>query len=950
MAVELYHDGTAVDGSLWELGTLRRGLGRPFTLDVFYALPFDQPPPWDNNDEVRLDVDGTTVFRGRVGSVERQASGTSEGIRYYCSGLREQARGVVFRKAIRGALTSRVVYNCPREELEFEAPHAASVGSTSSVGEIIADILDTMAPELAGIIGNGQPGSGYDAAQLQAVTVVPPKVVLDGLSVPEAIDAVLRHAPSFAWFIDPATARAVFVDLSALSDKDIPGVASSVIAHSLTWSIAECYTACTVEGARERVDVYDGSLEPDWDPAYEADWTVLKALQFPDTYGAVFRKWRCPAAVSAGAIVWPRRVVGNGEIVCLFQPTDGSAEKSFYCLADAADDGTSIWLRGWANEAASDGSGYQACGQAGAWYTYAKDTVIGRYPTTGYTGTAYTRRGLQRERRIRHDDLGRAVARGTVDSVVTEGPEAGRAFLSHYTLWFNDELAGRTITFERTGESYTIESNTHGKIVLSQTPTTPLQEGDAYTVVLRDDTAPLHDGLSALELLAREFVEAHGDEKCHGTIPLDGLDWTIALGQRINFTGTGDPDLESLGATLLEIVHDFPAQRTILTLTSERSMAPARTWDQVADARDRARALREHRTQARRMWRLLRAGRGPGHVPNQGGGRREDDPAWLPVFDTEVHAGNDWIDVSWERRGRSKVYAVAHDTPTSPTGVERTGATGQATDIVVSIGWDQHHHIVDAKTRHLAGDQRWVEVELQPTGQDGKDGYLVAHAGPYTGPTGARHYGVTGSFLALAHADARGHLVGVSTGRIVGDEWIGVYSDEGCDIQLSHSGPLDAATTYASGVLASLEVDEKGHVVGASVTGKTAILQLAGAWRGLFCLEAPECRFLDVVTLRLEGCSARCSIDPLFVEACEPGTLSVVSAVPDAPLAGSLGCRVEGGEVVVEAPSPLTRPVSVTVVVCGLRRGASARFPVFSEAVARRNERFWAQAHEPSGE
>jgi len=947
MAVQLYHDGTPVDGSLCEPGTLRRGFGRPFTFDVFYALPFDQPPPWENNDEVRLEVDGATVFRGRVTSVERQASASDEGIRFYCSGLREQARGVVFRKVVRGALTSRLVYNCPREEQELEAPHVVSEDNHLTVGDIIADILDTMAPELANIIGHGQPGSGYDPDQIAALAVVPPKVVFDGLSVVEAIDAVLRHAPNFAWFIDPGTTRAVFVDLSALSDKDIPGLNASVISHALTWSIAECYTACTVEGARERVDIYDGSLQPDWNPAYEADWSLMKALQFPDTYGAVFRKWRCPAAVADGGTLWPRRAVGNGEIVCLFLPSDGSAEKVFYCLADAADDGTSVWLRGWASEATSDGSGYRACPYAGAWYTYARGSITGRFPASGFSGTAYTRRGLEREKIIRHDDLGRVTAKGDIDALIEQGPEAGRAFLSHYTLWFKNELAGRTITFTRTGETCTIESNTHGKIVLTETPTTPLQVGDTYTVTLRDDAAPRHEGLSALELIARDYVERHGDEKCHGSVPLDGLDWSISLGQRINFTDTADPELASLGATLLEVTHDFPMQRTILTLTSERSMSGARTWREVADEREKTRQLREQSTQARRLWRIIRAGRGPGHVPDQGAGQKNDDPAWLPGFDSEVVSGNDWIDVSWKKIDRSKVYTVSHALPTTPTGVETTGAGEQETGVIVNISWDEQHHFVAATARRLATDQTWIDLELQ----DGDpDTYFFSHIGPCTGQSGAHHYGETGKFVALVHADERGHVFAVSTGALTGDDWIAISPYQYCDIQVRHSGPAEAVAVYASGLLKRLEVDARGHVVDAAATGKTAILKLGGDWRGLFCLEAPECRFLDLMTITLEGTTARCPIDPLFLEACEPGSMVAFSAVPQTPLPGTIACRVEGSHVVVETIRPPERPVSITVAISGLRRGATDRFPVFSEAVARRNQRFWAQAHCPTGD
>jgi len=870
MATELYHDGTLVDcgadGTLCELGTLRRRFASPFTLDLFQALRFDEPPPWHNNDSIRLDVDGTTRFQGKITAHERAASATAEGIRYQCVGLRDQARDVTFRKTLAGAVTSRIVYNCPPDEAEEEALHLAAPGTDTTVGEIVADILDSMAAELSGIVGDGSPGSGYAQAQLDALSAMPGKVVLDGLGVDEAIDAVMRHAPNFAWFIDPATTKAVFVDLSALTAKDLAGVNGAVIRHSLNTTTAGCYTACTVEGARERVDLLDQGLTPDWDPAYEADWSLAKACQFPDTYGRTFRKWRCEAAIAAGGTVVSRRAVGTGEIVCLFTVTYGNAQKAWFCLATAADDGTSLWTRGWPIQPTTDGS-YEACEDGSAWYTYARGRISGRHPASGYAGTAYTLRGLERERFLTQEDRGKVLVDGTVGELTWVGKTEGdEAFRSHYTKWLTDEFDGCPIAFERTGETRTIVSNTLGKLILDQAPDPALEVGDAFTIAVVDATAPDYGGLSILEVYAREFVAWHGDEKFQGTVPLDGLDWSIALGQKVNFTGTNDPALATLGATLLEVAHDLAGETTTLALTSERSLGGAASWAELAAQRERARRLQENETQIRRIWQRLQRERRPveAHTtePAEEESDLEGDETWITITDSGV---------------------VRHTGPDtgSETGI---GVPGSQTHVVSYVGYDARGHLVEGSKLELLGDGIWIRANTQ-----------------YSPGT----------------------------------------------LQYVHTGPGPQASSVGGGVVKNVNLDGRGHVVGADTTGKTAILKLGDEWRGLYCCEMPECRFLDIVRIVAIGPEARKAVAPLFIEACEPGDVRVLSANPESVLPGRAAFRVDDGVVVGAFDPPLTRPVAFMVTISGRRRGVRRRFPVYPEGVARHNNEWWAKAYQP---
>ncbi len=128
---------------------------------------------------------------------------------------------------------------------------------------------------------------------------------------------------------------------------------------------------------------------------------------------------------------------------------------------------------------------------------------------------------------------------------------------------------------------------------------------------------------------------------------------------------------------------------------------------------------------------------------------------------------------------------------------------------------------------------------------------------------------------------------------------------------------------------------------------KTAILKLDGKWCGLTCVEAPVAWFFDVARIAIArtDTEVQAPVDPLFVEACEPGSIRVLAVQPDVPLSGSLGaCVSDDNKVLVRCPPNGDRALSVTVTLAGARRGLTERFPVFTKDQADRNQAFWDQA------
>ncbi len=603
MALTLLHNGSPVDLAALhcELGSLVRSFAGPDSLALRRAVAFDEPTPWQNEDRIQLSLDGATLFDGRIKTAERVASPDREEIAYTCLGPRAQADEVPFERVIGGSPSPRVVYNCPFEQAAYETGCIALPGTAATIGEIVADILDAMAPELAGIIGDGSPGSGYVQADLEALALVPPMVAFTGQSVDAAIASLLDLAPDFGYWVDPATHRARFADFHALADKELPGVGGAVLRQQLRFSTDRCYSACTVVGGPEQVDIEE-VLTPAWDPGLEADWTSEKAALLPDTYGRVWRLFATAEPAQEGGTVLPERFAGTGRPLIAIAATVEGVPEAAACEADVVD-GTKLLLdtraRAWDAVA-----GRLATATVRARFTYAKARVAGRYPATGYAGTAYARRGLQSELLRLDEGLGKDTIKGAVAEVLS--PASFRVLGGIASA---DELVWAAVEFNGDGARHYVATNDEGTITLTQAPQTPIQAGDSFAITYHDDTRKLHEGgtLSALELRAKEALERVMDEYVEGTIPLAGLDWSLGLGQKISFTGTNDPEYEGIGAPLVAIEHDLARERTVLTLTTWR---PAGRLDDAQPERRRDREADELRRQLLRLRRRHRRRRG----------------------------------------------------------------------------------------------------------------------------------------------------------------------------------------------------------------------------------------------------------------------------------------------------------------------------------------------------
>lgn len=619
MSLTLIHNGTPVDlvAARCELGSLVRSFAQPDTLTLRRAVAFDEPGAWQPEDAIGLALDGAVVFDGRIKAAERLASAEREWILYTCRGPAAQADAVPLAREIAGAVTPRLVYNCPPDEELAEAGHVPLPGSHHTLGDIIADLLDSMAGPLAGIIGSGTPGSGYLAAELDALALVPPKVVLCGESVDSALRRLVALAPGFAFWIDPASHVARFFNLRALEHKAVPAVAEAVLRHELRFSTDGAYSACTVVGGHEVVEVVE-TLAPAWDRGLEADWTSHKAQDEPETYGEVWRRFAAPSPAAEGGEL-DDGLLGGGAPMALLTIAEAEGHTRGACTRAVAEDANHLLLDTWAREPDPETGGWRPAAVR-ARFAFRKPRIAARFPAQGHTGSAHARRGLTRELVILEEELGRKSVRGAVAEVLSP-----TAFKAPFGLAEAAEVAGATIEFNSDGIRHAIASCSAHAASLAEAPQRPIQAGDAFTLWLQDDTAPAEEdgSLSLIEKVAQAALAEVCDEHVSGRVPLAGLDWSLALGQAISFSGTAEPELAELRVPLVEIEHDFAQGRTLLSLATPTPAPLAIPWAAWARAQRRSRDARELRAA---LARLRRRRRRRGRLDGPIGDPHERDP------------------------------------------------------------------------------------------------------------------------------------------------------------------------------------------------------------------------------------------------------------------------------------------------------------------------------------
>ena len=119
-------------------------------------------------------------------------------------------------------------------------------------------------------------------------------------------------------------------------------------------------------------------------------------------------------------------------------------------------------------------------------------------------------------------------------------------------------------------------------------------------------------------------------------------------------------------------------------------------------------------------------------------------------------------------------------------------------------------------------------------------------------------------------------------------------------------------------------------------------------YTALFIHEMPEVRFDDVLTATVADDETLISIDPRFLEVCEPGSVQVCGCVSDLPI--PVGAVVENDAICVRLGARGdNESVNLVIRLTGIRKGfSSQRFPNRTEEQFLANEAFIRSAY-PGG-
>lgn len=211
---------------------------------------------------VHLTDDGTVVFVGHVISIS-PGSHANE-VRVVCMDPTYLAAKTVWVMSLpytTGGVVDphsvpRLVYNCKNPA---DDDYAYSVAQNSTVGTIVGGLLDFTVEALKMIKASSTGGAVYNSADFTDMNFVPQnKIVWETITIRAALEQVWRLDPRFRLFFDPATGLWRFFKLSASTAQTVyvnntgkvstGGAANPCIGLEITPCYEDVYTAVSIFG------------------------------------------------------------------------------------------------------------------------------------------------------------------------------------------------------------------------------------------------------------------------------------------------------------------------------------------------------------------------------------------------------------------------------------------------------------------------------------------------------------------------------------------------------------------------------------------------------------------------------------------------------------------------------------------------------------------------------
>ena len=117
-----------------------------------------------------------------------------------------------------------------------------------------------------------------------------------------------------------------------------------------------------------------------------------------------------------------------------------------------------------------------------------------------------------------------------------------------------------------------------------------------------------------------------------------------------------------------------------------------------------------------------------------------------------------------------------------------------------------------------------------------------------------------------------------------------------------------------------------------------------GSYIGLTCVEMPEVRFEDVVTLNSNGrIQFEHVIDEEFMYVCVEDTIEAIGYTTSEP--ALCGIKVKGNKLIIKFRGNISE--TITIKLSGIRKGRQGnRFPTFTQEEMKKNLNFWSSWRE----
>ena len=694
---------------------------------------------FDEEDKVELLLDGTTRFLGRIKDSDLVGEPGAESVRYIAFGLRESAKSVnvtaldgtprvVFNAEIidkedynedfadkkvgeiikwlictfgGGLILADVLPVGTSTTLTADASAGdnveLSVGSSSgfAAGDGIALSRGTDTQEAAVITEVSEdtltvarleydhssedsvekPQGGYIQSELDALSIIPPKVVFFENHFDEALELIMRFQPGYAFQIYPETRVYHFLRVADLTQKTITyNSPDRPLSSLLAPSTRGRYTAYKIVGGPqhtiETLFLSSGDLEEYWNHSLEADWTVDKAFA-PDKYDSgtctssngtntltdSSKNWQTDewvgaivrVKVSSNIYQW-REVTSNDATTLSVSPNWGAdptgqpyeLEKGYsayrfvfsrYRIVDPAKRRIAMEILGPGALAPIvvyninprrprfyrkwDTGTFSTWWEVPVTFLYASGIIITRFPIFTGDGTTPGAASAVEDVRLDYAYLG--------NPLVARYPATGY-----------------------TGTAYTSAGIRREKVKHNETFIDPTDQAQ-------------------YEELAQALLEPLKDIAYSGSLPLKKLDWSLVnLGYRINITAqddSGEPittGFEEIKSFLLGLKYEFFPQITTLNLSTAEGKFAFADFTDLKEAMFWKNRVAELRRQQVGWLRLENYSIHISHIPDGG-----NEPAGGQSGDGKEYFAQDPITLSADTFGHRN-YSAGQDGNKSP--------------------------------------------------------------------------------------------------------------------------------------------------------------------------------------------------------------------------------------------------------------------------------------------